>query len=239
MLGMHFRDLDKATFREILYLYDAYIGGMVRRMGYFSDYSGIDRLIEDIEETFDTTCDWAEFRWGSDYNGHWIHAKLYVNNHSRPSSRDRNVSFSFVANTDKESEKDKAMQTFFEREVDYFLFSRGLAVFIDAFGPRDRLAKLKSGIEEKGRDDDGKWIMAFANEVNTSLRHLSERFQRKEIANERVNIIHGSLYKLVQDVQNAHAPEQKISDSDKEKFVTGLAIINEVIGAHEEEPIAA
>lgn len=237
MLGMYLSQLDAGVFREIMYIYETLIGGKVRGNDQESDpYRDAERFVQTVVILFNGRSNVAEFRFGSDFEGRWPHARLLVYDHSPQDDRGKTISFYFDPHLERKTAEAAEMIRRFESEIDYFLFSRGLAVFVETYEPRERLKKMAACIEQEKNDSKGSWVPAFIGEIKETRERLAAKRKKGEISEERQKVTLNRLKKLNDEIfrkQSSRMPFVgiiEIAEEEKKNFLLQLAIINEITG---------
>jgi len=165
--------LDEPTLREIFLIYDRIVGGkrIAEYLGKHAD-PNIDFALDWIKSELRET-NAAGLRLGSKLNGGEGNAKFYAWDEGSCGEGDRAIRFSFDPNLVRTPQGD-SMKAAFGEAVDWYLFSKGIAVFLRWNNEyRKFFEMLDAKIQEEFENSANSWVACARSvifQTETELR---------------------------------------------------------------------
>ena len=242
MLGMLLSKLDEGTLREIFLIYDRLLGGAGQNVVLLAkenpgslnskDYP-VSWHVARIKQVLGVAGATAvDIQLGSSFEKAEGDTKLIVWDEGR-FGEDRLVRFALDANQ-LEPEKVEGIEKIFRQEVEFFLFSRGLAVYIESDGHYARLEEIM------GRNEpvtEVMWLVGLGVRMSrikrnflhqTKLGNMDRKFRPVCLRIE-------DLEKQVIAAADLYTKEKKKPTlEDKKTFLNEYAIICDIVGCLDE-----
>jgi len=228
MLGIKLSQLDAGTLREILFVYDQLIGGTSRERHYFADDNMVlNRTVEMINEVLNRSSTYAELRIGSSFAGEETNGKLFIVREGNI-GEDQVIRFSYDPNFGRRCPEADVLARDFQTEINWFLFSRGLAVLAGDLDQRNKVDRLMETLEAS--NNDGSWIAGLLIKILEAREKVIQKSGNHRESRPLLSALADLQGRIERKGRALSGTGTKFVLEDKKKFVSKLAIIYEIIG---------
>lgn len=232
---MRLSRLTEELLKEIFLLYDRVVGGQVKKYVFGSSSMSMSERVERIYEEFERGGFDLSHRFGSKLKGgDDVDAKLVVWWETTEDG-DKIIRFSFDPNLARGEEASGRLTKEFEREVDYLLFSKGLAVFLKCDREkRKELEALEAKIKQELRKTANNWTACFGSELAIIESDLGFKVRAGEIEKEKGKGLQSGIESLklrIRNLAKQYSLKQPLPPAKtRELFLNDLAVLKELIG---------
>ncbi len=234
MSVMRLSQLTEELLEEIFLLYDRVVGGQVKKLVFGSSSILMSERLERIHEEFEKGSSVLDHRFGSKLKGgDDEHAKLVVWWETTKDG-DKIVRFSFDPNLVSGEEAERLTKEF-EREIDYLLFSKDLALFPEwDREKRKELEALEADIEQELQETTNNWTACFVSELAVTESDLSFKVRAGEIEGKKGNGLQAGIELLklrIRNLAKQYSLKQPLPPTKtRELLLNDLAVLKELIG---------